>query len=198
MEGIDRRIACPRLNTDPLALPKQQQWRPLNAKRYEALQKEVKKLLNNGFIKETTYPKWVVNPILSKKSNGDWRVCIDFTNLNKAYPKNNFPLSRIVQMVNATAEHKLLSFMDAYFCYNHSNYEPDQRHTSFIINRCLYCYKMILFGLKNAEATYEKVCKVNIRPANRKNHGSSCWWYAGKKCHLNFAYIRHVWDPSKI
>ena len=82
-------------------------------------------------------------------------MCIDFTNLKKACLKDNFPLSRIDQLVDGTAEHKLLSFMDAYLRYNHiSIYELDEEHTSFITNRGLYCYKAIPFGLKNAGVTY--------------------------------------------
>ncbi|XP_022891744.1 uncharacterized protein LOC111406579 [Olea europaea var. sylvestris] len=79
---------------------------------------KLEKLLYNGFLREAKYPKWVANLVLVKKHNGDRRVCIDFTDLNKACPKDSFLLSRIDQMVDATAEHELLSFMDAYSGYN--------------------------------------------------------------------------------
>ncbi|XP_022880406.1 uncharacterized protein LOC111397635 [Olea europaea var. sylvestris] len=102
-------------DVDPSTRLKQQKRRPLNLERYKALNKEVQKLLNNGFLREAKYPKWVANSVLVKKHDEDWRVCIDFTDLNKACPKDNFPLPRIDQMVDATTRQELLNFMDAYF-----------------------------------------------------------------------------------
>ena len=74
--------------------PNVQKRRAFNPERYEAINAEVKKLLEAGFIREVTYPEWLANIVLVKKSNGKWRVCIDYTDLNKAYPKD-FPLPRI-------------------------------------------------------------------------------------------------------
>ena len=92
------------------------------------------------------------------KSNGKWRTCIDFTNLNKACPKDNFPLPRIDQLVDTTVGCDLLSFIDAYFGYNQIlMYKPDEEHTSFITNRGFYCYKAMPFDLKNAGATYQRL-----------------------------------------
>ena len=79
---------------------------------------EVDRLLEADFIREVFYPDWLANVVMVKKSNSKWRMCIDFTDLNKACPKDNFPLSRIEQLVNSIAGHKLLSFMDAFFGYN--------------------------------------------------------------------------------
>ena len=85
-----------------------------------------------------------------KKSNGKWRMCVDITDLNKAYPKDSFPLLRIDQLVDSTAGHKLLSFMDAFSRYNQILMdEDDQEKTSFVTNQALYCYKVMSFGLKN-------------------------------------------------
>ena len=75
-------------------------------------------MLIAGFIREVYYSKWLANVVLVKKANGKWRMCIDFTDLNKAYPKDSFPLPRIDQLVDSTAEHKLLTFMDAFSGYN--------------------------------------------------------------------------------
>lgn len=83
---------------------------------------------------------------------------MDFTDLNKTCLKDCFPLSRIDQLVDATRGHQLLSFMDAYLSYNQIKiYHPDQKHISFIIDRGLYCYIMMLFELKNVEAVYHKL-----------------------------------------
>ena len=76
--------------------------------------------------------------------------CVDFTNLNKAYPKDSFSLSRIDQLMDATSGNQLFSFMDAYSGYNQiPMHVPDQEHTSFITDRGLYYYKVMPFGLKS-------------------------------------------------
>ena len=77
-----------------------------------------RKLLEADFIREVYYPDWLANVVMVKKANGKWRMCVDFTDLNKACPKNNYPLPRIDTLVDSTARHQLLSFMDAFLGYN--------------------------------------------------------------------------------
>ena len=93
-----------------------------------------------------------------KKSNGKWRMCVNFTDLNKACPKDSFPLLRIDQLVDSTAGHKLLSFMNAFSGYNQILMdEDDQEKTSFVTSQALYCYKVMPFRLKKAGATYQRL-----------------------------------------
>ena len=90
-----------------------------------------------------------------KKANGKWRICVDFTDLNKAYPKDSYHLPRIDQLVDSIAGHQLLSFMDTFLGYNQIKMdEADQEKTSFITSQGLFCYKVTPFGLKNVGATY--------------------------------------------
>ena len=97
----------------------------------------------------------MTNVVLVKKSNEKWRMCVDFTDLNKAYPKDNFLLLRINALVDSTSRYELLSFMDTFSGYIHILMHPeDQEKTSFITDRDLYCYKVMPFGLKNARVTY--------------------------------------------
>ena len=111
-----------------------------------------------GFIQEVYYPDWLVNVILVKKANGKWRMCVDFTSLNKACPKDSFPLPRINQLVDSIAGHKLLTFMDAFSGYNQIKMaKEDQEKTFFITSRGLYCYKVMPFILKNAGAIYQRL-----------------------------------------
>uniref|UniRef100_A0A2N9EHN4 Uncharacterized protein n=1 Tax=Fagus sylvatica TaxID=28930 RepID=A0A2N9EHN4_FAGSY len=111
-----------------------------------------------GFIREVYYPEWLANVVMVKKPNGKWRMCVDFTDLNKACPKDSYPLPRIDQLVDSTAGHKLLSFMDAFSGYNQIRMEEeDQEKTAFITSRGLFCYKVMPFGLKNAGATYQRL-----------------------------------------
>ena len=79
---------------------------------------EVKKLLVTGLIQEVYYPEWLANVVMVKKSNRKWRMCVDFTNLDNACPKDSFPLPRINQLVDSTVGHELLTFMDAFSGYN--------------------------------------------------------------------------------
>jgi hypothetical protein len=93
-----------------------------------------------------------------KKSTGKWRMYVDFTDLNRACPKDSYPLPRIDQLVDSTAGHKLLSFMDAFSGYNQIQMEEkDQEKMAFITSRGLFCYKAMPFGLKNAGATYQRL-----------------------------------------
>ena len=79
---------------------------------------EVDKLLTAGFIREVYYPNWLANVDLMKKANKKWSICVDFTDLNSACPKDSSPLPRIDQLVDSTVEHKLLTFMDTFSGYN--------------------------------------------------------------------------------
>ena len=104
------------------------------------------------------YPEWLANVILVKKANDKWRMCVDFTDLNKACPKDSFPLPRIDQLVDSTARHKLLTFMDAFSGYNQIKMvEEDQEKTAFITSQGLYCYKVMPFRLKNVGVMYQRL-----------------------------------------
>ena len=105
-----------------------------------------------------------------KKANGKWKMCVDFTDLNKAYPKDSYPLPHIDQLVDSTASHQLLSFMDAFSGYNQIKMdEVNQEKTSFITSQGLFCYKVMLFGLKNAGATYQRLVNHMFRPQIEQN-----------------------------
>ena len=90
------------------------------------------------------------------KKNGKWCLCVDYSYLNDAYPKDTFPLLRIDEIVDAIAGHKLLSFLYAYSGYNQiPMFPPDSANTTFITPTGMYCYNVMLFGLKNVGATYQ-------------------------------------------
>ena len=138
-----------------------QKRRALDADRYRALQDEVDRFLRIAFIRESYNLDWLANPVLVLKPNWKWRTCIYFTNLNKACPKDSFPLPRIDQVVDATTGHELLSFVDVYSRYNQiPMYEHDKEHISFVTDCGLYCYKAMPFGLKNAGLTYQRLVNM--------------------------------------
>jgi hypothetical protein len=76
-------------------------------------------------MQEVYYLNWLANVVLVKKSNGKWRMCVDFTDLNKAYPKDSFPFSRIDALVDSTCRYELLSFMDVFSAYNQILIHPE-------------------------------------------------------------------------
>ena len=97
-------------------------------------------------------------------------MCVDFTDLNKACPKGSYPLPRIDQLVDSTAGHKLLSFMDTFSRYNQIRMdETDQEKTSFVTSQGLFCYKVMPFGLKNVGATYQRLVNHMFRPQIGRN-----------------------------
>jgi hypothetical protein len=157
MPGILREVAEHSLDILPHSRAVQQWLRRFEEERRRAIGEELRKLLEAGFIKEVFHPTWLANPVLVKKKNGKWRMCVDYTSLNKACPKVPFPLPRIDQIVDSTAGCELLCFLDAYFGYQQIKMkESDQLATSFITPFGMYCYVTMSFGLRNAGATYHR------------------------------------------
>ena len=158
MDGIDLTVITHRLNVSPSFKPVKQKRRSFAPERHKAINEEVGKLLQENAIREVGYPEWLANVVLVKKENGKWRLCFDFTDINRACPKDNFPLPRIDLIVDATSSHELLNFMDAFSGYNLISMDPnDQEKTSFVIGQGTYCYRVMPFGLENAGATYQRL-----------------------------------------
>lgn len=165
MPGIPKEVTVHNLNVDPQVKVVKQKKRSYGLERRGAAEQEVQKLLKVEFIEESKYPTWLSNVVMVKKANGNWRMCIDFTNINRACPKDYFPLPRIDQMVDSVAGHELLSFLDAFFGYNQIILaEEDRVHTSFIIEYGTHRYWVMPFGLKNAEATYQRMVIEVFKP----------------------------------
>ena len=158
MGGIDPTVITHRLNVSLSFKPVKQKRRSFAPERQKAINEEVGKLLQAGAIREVEYLEWLANVVLVKKANGKWRLYIDFTDVNKACPKDSFPLPRIDLIVDATVGHGLLSFMDAFSGYNQISMDrDDQEKTSFVKAQGTYCYRVMPFGLKNAGATYQRL-----------------------------------------
>ena len=158
MGGIGPAIITHRLNVSPSFKAVKQKRRSFAPERQKVINEEVGKLLQAGAIREVEYPEWLANVVLVKKANGKWRLCIDFTDVNRACPKDNFPLPLIDLIVDARDGHELLNFMDAFSGYNQISMDPsDQEKTSFVTSQGTYCYRVMPFGLKNAGATYQRL-----------------------------------------
>ncbi|GKV17031.1 hypothetical protein SLEP1_g27587 [Rubroshorea leprosula] len=113
MPGIPAKLTVHKLSTDPTRRPVVQKRRLFGPEKQAAIDEEIQKLLQAGFIRRVEYSEWVSNPVLVKKPNGKWRMCIDFTNLNDACPKDPHPLPNVEKLVERAARHERMSFLDA-------------------------------------------------------------------------------------
>ena len=121
-----------------------------------AVKLEVRRLKEARVIKELFFLEWLANTLVVKKKNGKWRVCVDFIDLNRARPKDPFPMLKIDQLMDATYRHRRMSFLDAFQGYHQiALATEDQEKTAFISSNANYHYTVMLFGLKNAGAMYQ-------------------------------------------
>ncbi|GKV27231.1 hypothetical protein SLEP1_g36424 [Rubroshorea leprosula] len=170
MPGIPTSVAVHKLSTHPLKKPVAQKRRLFGGERLETIKSEVQKLLQVGFVRRVDYCKWVANPVLVKKSNGQWRMCVDYTNLNDACPKDCHPLPSINRLVEAAFGNERLSLLDTYSGYHQVHLAlEDEVKTSFYASDEIYCYVMMPFGLKNAGATYQKMVTIVFRAQIGRN-----------------------------
>jgi hypothetical protein len=157
MPDIPRDVAEHSLDIRAGARPVKQPLRQFDEEKRRAIGEEIHKLMAAGFIKEVFRPEWLANPVLVKKKGGKWRICVDYTGLNKACTKVPYPLPLIDQIVDSTAGCKTLSFLDAYSEYHQIRMKKsDQLATSFITPFDMYCYITMPFGLRNAGETYQR------------------------------------------
>ena len=132
MVGINLTLASHKLNVIATAKPVRQKVRCFHPDHHQIIQTEVDNLRSAGFIIEVKYPEWLANVVVLPKKSGKWRVCMDYTDLNEACPKNSFPLLQINQIVDASAGHGILSFLDAFSSYYQiPMHPPDVEKTTF-------------------------------------------------------------------
>jgi hypothetical protein len=127
-----------------------------------AIKKKIAKLMAAWFIREILHPDWLANLVLVQKKNmTEWRMCVDYTDLNKHCPKDPFGLPHIDQIVDSTVRSALLFFLDCYSGYHQIVLKKeDQSKTSFITPFGAFCYKTVSFGLENAGATYQRAIQT--------------------------------------
>jgi len=170
MPGIDPDFLCHHLTMEAKVRPVRQRRRKFNEERCLIVKEETQKLLSAGHIREIQYPEWLANVVLVKKANRKWRMCVDFTDLNKACPKDSYPLPIIDALVDSASGCKMPSFLDAFSGYNQIKMHPrDESKMAFITETCSYCYKVMLFGLKNVGATYQRLMDKVLAPMLGRN-----------------------------
>jgi dsDNA-binding SOS-regulon protein len=171
MPVVPRRLIEHSLNVDLKATCKRQLLRHFADDRRDTIKKELAKLLASGFIREVFHPEWLANPVLVRKKNtNECRMCVDYTDLNKHFPKDPFGLPRIDQVIDSTAGCDLLCFLVCYSGYHQiAIKEEDQEKTAFITLFGAYCYTAMSFGVKNASATYQRAIQKCFKKQLNKN-----------------------------
>nr|KAJ0209762.1 hypothetical protein LSAT_V11C400219330 [Lactuca sativa] len=161
MVGVDRKVIEHKLMIKPGVKEVKQKKRVQGGDRNRAINTEVAKLTEAGIVREAIFPTWIANPVMVRKQDGSWRMCIDFSDLNKACPKDFYPLPEIDQKVESLQGFKLKCFLDAYKGYHQilmSN--EDEEKTTFYTYHGTFCYTKMPFGLKNAGATYQRLVEL--------------------------------------
>ncbi|GJS51916.1 reverse transcriptase domain-containing protein [Tanacetum coccineum] len=158
MTGVPRNIAEHRLNIREGYSPVRQKKRGQAPERNKVIQEEVEKLVDAGIMKEVHYHSWLSNPVMVKKHDGTWRMCVDFKDLNNACPKDCYPLPEIDWKVESLCGYSFKCFLDAYKGYHQIKMaKEDEEKTAFITSQGIFCYSKMPFGLKNAGSTYQRL-----------------------------------------
>ncbi|GJS54348.1 reverse transcriptase domain-containing protein [Tanacetum coccineum] len=166
--GVPRSIAEHCLNICEGCPPIRQKRRGQAPDRNKAIQEEVSKLVEAQIMREVHYHSWLSNPIMVKKHDGSWRMCVDFADLNKACPKDCYPLPEIDWKVKSLCGYPFKCFLDAYKGYHQIQMaEEDEENTAFHNSQGVFCYTKMPFGLKNAGATYQRLILRDIEETFR-------------------------------
>src|SRR4051812_9375255 len=157
MPGLDTSIVEHHLPLKAECPPVKQKLRRTHPEMAMKIKEEVQKQINAGFLVTSEYPQWLANIVPVPKKDGKVRMCVDYRDLNKASPKDEFPLPHIDMLVDITAKFEVFSFMDGFSGYNQIKMAlEDMEKTTFITPWGTFCYKVMPFGLKNAGATYQR------------------------------------------
>nr|GFB09970.1 reverse transcriptase domain-containing protein [Tanacetum cinerariifolium] len=170
MTRVPRSIAEHRLNVWEGCPPVRQKKRGQAPERTKAIQTKVEKLVEAGIMREVYYHDWLSNPVMVKKHDGSWRMCVDFMDLNKAYPQDCYPLPEIDWKVESLCGYPFKCFLDAYKCYHQIQMAvADEEKTTFHTGQGVYCYTKMPFGLKNAGATYQRLMDKEFKNQMGRN-----------------------------
>jgi hypothetical protein len=167
---VSRSVIEHSLGIDPSVRPKKQRLRKMSDEKTEAAKAEVHRLLEANFIELVAYPTWLANVVMVQKKSDKWRMCIDFTSLNKACPKDNFSLPRIDKIVDSAAGCEVMSLLDCFSGYQQIyTKEEDKASTIFITPFGTYCFIRMPEGLKNAWSTFSRLTKTVLESQIGRN-----------------------------
>jgi hypothetical protein len=162
--GVNREVIEHRLQVNLNTKPKKQKLHNMSNEKAEATRAEVQCQLDAGFIREVTNPQWLANVVMVRKKNGKWRMCMDFTDLNKCFRKDDFPLARIDQIGDSAAGYEIMALLD-YFLGYHQIWlrKEDEEKTSFRTSFGTYCYTRMPEGLCNVGPMFHRMKKAALK-----------------------------------
>ena len=173
MREISLVNASHKFNVLPFAKPVGQRVRCFHPDRHQIIQAKVDNLLKARFIREVKYPEWLANVVVVPKKGGKWSVCVDYTNLNDAGPKDSFPLPRIDQIVDASTRDGMLSFLDAFSGYHQiPMYPPDTEKTFFYHPLRALLLQCDAIRVKECRGHLPETGNQDVSATARKNYGS--------------------------
>lgn len=155
MLGLDTDIVEHKLPFQPECPHVKKKLRRAHLDMSVKIKEEVQKQIDVRFLITSIYPQWISNIVSVPKKYVKVRMCMDYRDLNKANPNDDFPLPHIDMLVDNTIKLSVFSFMDGFFGYNQIKMaKDDMEKTMFITPWGTFCYRVMLFGLKNTGATY--------------------------------------------
>jgi hypothetical protein len=170
LTGVDRSFIEHRLNIDASVKPRRQNLWKMSDDKVVAVKSEVQRLLDASVILEVMHPKWLANTVPVKKKDGKWRMCINFTDLNKATPKDNYPLPRMDQVIDSAASAAIMSLLDCFSGYHQCwMAKEDEEKTSFMTHFGTFCFMQMPEGLKNAGPTFTRMTGEVFKPQIGRN-----------------------------
>jgi hypothetical protein len=170
LQGVNKDIIEHTLETDERITPKKQKLRKMSEEKVKVVEAEVQRLHDAKVIREVLYPVWMANTVPVKKKNGKWRMCVDFTNLNKACKKDDFPIERVDKIVDDPANSEMLSLLDMFSGYHQIRVQrEDVEKTSFITPFGTFCFVKMPEGLKNVGCTFSRMIAIVLHPQLRRN-----------------------------
>jgi hypothetical protein len=167
--GVSRTIIEHSSGIDPSVRPKKQGLRKMSDQKTEAAKAEVHRLLEAKFIEPIAYPTWLANVVMVQKKSGKWCMWIDFTSLNKACPKDNFPLPQIDKIVDCAVGCEVMSLLDCFSGYHQIHMKEDKASTTFITPFGTYCFVRMPKGLKNTGSTFSRLTKKVLKSQMGRN-----------------------------
>jgi hypothetical protein len=168
--GVSREVTEHKLQVNPHAKPKKQKLHKKSEEKIEAVKPKVQWLLDAWFINEVRYPQWLANIVMVRKKNGKWWLCLDFTDLNKWSPKDDFPLARIDQIINSANGCDIIALLDYFWGYHQIWLRrEDEEKTSFITPFGTYCYMKMVEGLRNVGPAFCRMMKAAFKDHVSRN-----------------------------
>jgi hypothetical protein len=155
LHGVDRDIIEHTLETDERIIPKKQKLVKMSEEKVKAVEAEVQRLHDAKVIREVLYPVWLANTVPVKKKNGKWRMCVDFTELNKACKKDDFPLERLDKIVDGATNSEMLSLLDMFSGYHQIRVREGRRGE----NKFHHTFRNLLF---RQDARMTEKCMMHL------------------------------------